>query len=141
MVMQESQKLSINRLFTVEGVHPYDELEWELRHALIVGVDGKKKRDQENVEFPSGWSMNATSIVADKYFREKRDAPDREFSAKQIIDRVTESIRGWGIEQGRFASEKDGEAFAAELTHILVNQTASFNSPVWFNIGWYGRAQ
>ncbi len=133
--------LRIPRHFTTSGTHPYDEVEWERRNAQIVSSSGKVSFEQDGVEFPSDWSLNATNIVAEKYFRGKLNTPSREWSVKQIIDRVVDSIAAWGAEQGRFASDEDGETFSAELKHILVTQKASFNSPVWFNIGVPGRAQ
>jgi ribonucleoside-diphosphate reductase alpha chain len=133
--------LRIPRMFTTEGVHPYDEIEWERRNASIVSSGGKVSFEQPDVEFPSSWSLNATNIVAEKYFRGKLNTASREWSVRQIIDRVVDTIAEWGDEQGRFASLQDKGAFVAELKHILVTQKASFNSPVWFNIGVPGRAQ
>jgi ribonucleoside-diphosphate reductase alpha chain len=133
--------LSITRRFTTPDVHPYDEIEWERRKAQIVSWTGKVSFEQDDVEFPSTWSLNATNIVAEKYFRGKLNTPSREWSVRQIVDRVVDTIAGWGTEQGRFATGDDHESFVAELKHILVTQKASFNSPVWFNIGVPGRAQ
>jgi ribonucleoside-diphosphate reductase alpha chain len=138
---QGSVGLRIPRMFTTEGVHPYDEIEWERRNASIVSSGGRVSFEQNDVEFPSSWSLNATNIVAEKYFRGKLNTAAREWSVRQIIDRVVDTIAGWGEEQGRFASPADKESFTAELKHILVTQKASFNSPVWFNIGVPGRAQ
>jgi ribonucleoside-diphosphate reductase alpha chain len=138
---QESVGLEIPRLFTTPGMHPYDEIEWERRNAQLVSYTGKVSFEQNEVEFPSDWSLNATNIVAEKYFRGKQNTPAREWSVKQIIDRVVDSITDWGVEQGRFATDDDRATFNAELKHILVTQKASFNSPVWFNIGVMGRAQ
>jgi ribonucleoside-diphosphate reductase alpha chain len=128
-------------MFTTPGTHPYDEVEWERRNSQIVSYKGKVSFEQEGVEFPSDWSLNATNIVAEKYFRGKLNTPQREWSVRQIIDRVVDSIVGWGVDQGRFASVDDEESFSAELKHILITQKASFNSPVWFNIGVPTRAQ
>jgi ribonucleoside-diphosphate reductase alpha chain len=133
--------LEVPRLFTTPGTHPYDEIEWERRNSQIVSYTGKVSFEQDGVEFPSDWSLNATNIVAEKYFRGKLNTPSREWSVRQIIDRVADSIVAWGEEQGRFARPQDAEAFSAELKHILVTQKASFNSPVWFNIGVPTRAQ
>jgi len=133
--------LSIPRRFTTVGVHPYDEIHWEHRKASIVSWQGKVSFEQDDVEFPKAWTQNATNIVAEKYFRGKLNTPSREWSVRQIIDRVVDSIAGWGEEQGRFNTGEDRESFVAELKHILVTQKASFNSPVWFNIGVTGRAQ
>src|SRR5919204_5688142 len=130
------QGLAIERRFTREGVHPFDEVEWELRDAVI-GDPAKPAFEQRGVEFPRSWSQNATNIVAQKYFRGRIGSPEREFSVKQMIGRVAGTIARWGRELGYFATAEDGDAFEAELTYILVNQMAAFNSPVWFNCGWH----
>src|SRR6201991_3575199 len=122
--------LTVERRFTTPGVDPFDTVEWELRTAEV----GKFK--QEDVEFPKTWSQNATNIVAQKYFRGKLGSPERESSVKQMIGRVAGTIAGWGREAGYFASEADADAFEDELTAILLNQKAAFNSPVWFNVGF-----
>ena len=127
--------LVIERRFSTAGVHPYDELEWETRDAVI-GDPEKPAFEQENVEFPTTWSQNATNIVAQKYFRGQPGSPERETSVKQMVSRVAGRIAEVGREAGYFASEEDGDAFEDELTSILVNQKAAFNSPVWFNVGW-----
>jgi ribonucleoside-diphosphate reductase alpha chain len=127
--------LVIERRFTSPGTHPYDELEWETRDAII-GDPGNPAFEQRGVEFPKSWSQNATNIVAQKYFRGQMGAPDRETSVKQMVSRVAGRIAQVGREQGYFASDADGDAFEDELTSILVNQKAAFNSPVWFNVGW-----
>jgi ribonucleoside-diphosphate reductase alpha chain len=125
----------VERRYTEPGVHPFDAVDWELRDAEV----GKFK--QEKVEFPKSWSQNATNIVAQKYFRGQLDTPERESSVKQMIGRVAGTIAGWGRELGYFSSSEDADAFEAELTHILVNQIAAFNSPVWFNVGFEERPQ
>src|SRR5689334_24288830 len=122
--------LRVRRLFTRPGVHPFDQIEWEQRTAAVGSFR------QEDVEFPKAWSQNATNIVAPKYFRGQLGSDERESSVKQMIGRVAGTISDWGRERGYFASEEDGDAFEAELTHILVNQIAAFNSPVWFNVGF-----
>jgi ribonucleoside-diphosphate reductase alpha chain len=127
--------LVIERRFTSPGVHPYDELEWETRDAIIGDPENPAFR-QEGVEFPSTWSQNATNIVAQKYFRGQPGSPERETSVKQMVSRVADRITEVGRESGYFASDEDADAFDAELTSILVNQKAAFNSPVWFNVGW-----
>ncbi|HET9120307.1 MAG TPA: vitamin B12-dependent ribonucleotide reductase [Solirubrobacterales bacterium] len=127
--------LVIERRFSTAGVHPYDELEWETRDALI-GDPEKPAFEQRDVEFPKTWSQNATNIVAQKYFRGQPGSPERETSVKQMVSRVAGRIAEVGRESGYFASEEDGAAFEDELTSILVNQKAAFNSPVWFNVGW-----
>jgi ribonucleoside-diphosphate reductase alpha chain len=127
--------LVIERRFTTAGVHPYDELEWEKRDAII-GDPAKPAFEQRGVEFPKTWSQNATNIVAQKYFRGQLGSPERETSVKQMVSRVADRITEVGREAGYFASHEDADAFDAELTSILVNQKAAFNSPVWFNVGW-----
>jgi ribonucleoside-diphosphate reductase alpha chain len=127
--------LTVERRFTTPGVHPFDEVEWELRDAVI-GDPANPAFEQRGVEFPKSWSQNATNIVAQKYFRGKLGSADRERSVKQMISRVAGTIAGWGRDGGYFAGEDDADAFEAELTHILLHQKAAFNSPVWFNVGF-----
>src|ERR671930_1261580 len=128
--------LQVRRRFTTEGVHPYDELTWERRDAVITNWrDGSIAFEQRDLEFPSTWSQNATNIVAQKYFRGPLGTPQREHSVRQMVDRVAGTITGWGAKDGYFATDGDAEAFRAELTHLLVHQKAAFNSPVWFNVG------
>ncbi len=133
---QAGAGLSIRRRFTTPGLHPFDAIEWELRDARI-GHGEKLAFEQRDVEFPTGWSQNATNIVAQKYFRGQPGSPERERSVKQMIARVAGTIASWGRERGYFASVEDGDTFEAELTHILLHQMAAFNSPVWFNVGWH----
>jgi ribonucleoside-diphosphate reductase alpha chain len=129
-------KLSFKRHFTKEGVHPFDEVEWETRDAVIPNFkEGGNAFEQRDVEFPKSWSQNATNIVAQKYFRGQLDKPERENSVRQMIGRVVDTITGWGVRDGYFASDADARVFADELTHLLVTQKAAFNSPVWFNVG------
>jgi ribonucleoside-diphosphate reductase alpha chain len=132
--------LSIERLFTSPETHPFDAVEWELRDARI-GHGDRVAFEQRGVEFPKSWSQNATNIVAQKYFRGQLEHPAREHSVKQMIGRVAGTIATWGRERGYFASEEDGDAFEAELTHILLHQLAAFNSPVWFNVGFEEQPQ
>jgi ribonucleoside-diphosphate reductase alpha chain len=128
--------LSFKRYFTKEGVHPFDEVEWEVRDAVIPNYkEGGNAFEQRGVEFPVSWSQNATNIVAQKYFRGPLGTPQRESSVRQMISRVADTITGWGVKDGYFASEADARAFSDELTHLLVTQKAAFNSPVWFNVG------
>src|SRR6185503_6174767 len=127
--------LAIERRFTHAGVHPFDEIEWEVRDAII-GDPAKPAFEQRDIEFPKSWSQNATNIVAQKYFRGQMGSPSRERSVKQMVGRVAGTIAGWGSEGDYFASAEDAQAFEAELSHILVNQLAAFNSPVWFNVGF-----
>src|SRR6267143_4201453 len=132
--------LRLERYFTHEGVHPYDEVEWELRDAVIPG-EGGNVFEQRGVEVPKFWSATATNVVASKYFRGKLTAPDREWSVKQMVDRVVDRITRWGIEGGYFANDQTAEIFNHELKYLMVHQHASFNSPVWFNIGVEGVPQ
>jgi ribonucleoside-diphosphate reductase alpha chain len=128
--------LSVGRLFTTKGTHPYDELTWERRDAVITNWrDGTTAFEQRDLEFPTTWSQNATNIVAQKYFRGPLGTSQREHSVRQMVDRVAGTITRWGAKDGYFATDTDAEAFQAELTHLLVNQKAAFNSPVWFNVG------
>ena len=125
------EAITVRRLFTRPGVHPFDTVEWELRDARIGSVF-----EQKDVEFPATWSQNATNIVAQKYFRGQLDSPARERSVKQMIGRVAGTIADWGRARGYFASAEDGATFEAELAHIILHQIAAFNSPVWFNVGF-----
>lgn len=134
-VLSEQTRIGIRRWFTVEGVHPYDTVDWSRRRALITAAGGEVVFEQDGVEFPEPWSQNAVNIVSQKYFRGRLGAEDREWSLRQVIDRVAGTIGGWGAEDGYFADGAEASAFADELTHVLVSQRASFNSPVWFNIG------
>jgi len=127
--------LSFRRLFTKPGVSPYDEVEWELRSAQITDAQGKPIFEQKDVEVPKDWSMTATNIVASKYLHGKLGTAERETGVRQLISRVAETIRDWGLAQGYFRSPEDGATFHDELVHILVRQYAAFNSPVWFNVG------
>ncbi|HEX7132613.1 MAG TPA: vitamin B12-dependent ribonucleotide reductase, partial [Iamia sp.] len=138
----EQTGIGIRRHFTRAGVHPYDEVTWEERDSRITNwADGSVAFEQLGVEFPTTWSMNATNIVAQKYFRGTLGTPERERSLKQVIDRVADTITTWGIEGGYFADDDEAEAYRAELKHLLVTQKAAFNSPVWFNIGVKGVPQ
>jgi ribonucleoside-diphosphate reductase alpha chain len=127
--------LAFPRYFTRAGRHPYDELAWELRSAVINDERGQPVFEQHGIEAPATWSQTATNIVASKYFRGKLSSPDRERSVKGLISRVVDTIAGWAEKQGYFATAEDVRAFADDLTHLLVTQKAAFNSPVWFNVG------
>ena len=130
-------ELKISRHFTTEGVHPYDEIEWELRDAIIQNYrTGEIAFEQKDVEAPRAWSQNATNIAAQKYFRGTQGTPDRERSVKQMIDRVVNRYHEEGLARGYFADDDEAQVFKDELTHLLVTQKAAFNSPVWFNVGW-----
>ena len=138
----ERLTIGIGRKFTTPGVHPYDQVVWEKRDARINNwKDGTVAFEQLGVEFPVGWSLNATNIVTQKYFRGTPGTPEREHSLRQVIDRVANTISDWGIEGGYFADTNEAEAFRDELKFILVTQRAAFNSPVWFNIGVPGVPQ
>jgi ribonucleoside-diphosphate reductase alpha chain len=121
--------------------HPYDAMRWEKRTAKIIKGDGTIVFEQKDVEVPSFWTQTSTDIVASKYFRGKLNSPDRESSVKQIIDRVAKTIGEWGMRDGYFDTIGDCDNFVKDLTWLLVNQYAAFNSPVWFNFGVYERPQ
>jgi ribonucleoside-diphosphate reductase alpha chain len=127
--------LSFRRLFTKLGVSPYDEVEWDLRTAQITDSHGGVIFEQKDVEVPKDWSMTATNIVASKYLHGKIGTSERETGVRQLVSRVAETIRDWGMAQGYFRAPEDGATFHDELVHILVRQYAAFNSPVWFNVG------
>ncbi len=133
--------LRFGRFFTPPGSHAYDLIEWERRTAGITGEKGQVIFEQKDVEVPRSWSQLAINVVAQKYFRGSPDSPERETSVRQIIDRVVDTLAKWGREGGYFAGEEDAENWAEELRFLLVTQQASFNSPVWFNIGVPGRSQ
>ncbi len=137
----EGQGLRIHRLHTRPGVHPYDEVTWERRTAQISGDDGQVVFKQEGVEVPSFWSQMATNVVVSKYFRGAVGAPGREWSVKQLLSRVVDTIAQWGRAGGYFATDEDADAFRAELAHLVLHQKMSFNSPVWFNLGIEPRPQ
>src|SRR5881398_3051821 len=139
-VVHEDATLAVRRYFTIPGRDPFDEIEWELRDAFIPGKD-KPVFEQKGVEFPKFWSQTATNIVAQKYFRGRMGSPERESSVKQMIGRVVTTIGSWGRDGGYFADEEEAATFEAELKAILVNQYASFNSPVWFNVGFEEKPQ
>ena len=129
------EKLKIPRYFTHAQRHPYDEIEWEQRTATITNDKGDVLFERKNIEVPKSWSQTATNIVVSKYFHTYLNTNKQESSARELVDRVVKSIRRWGAEDGYFDSEADAEIFERELTHLLINQKASFNSPVWFNMG------
>src|SRR5690349_12304841 len=139
-VVEEDARLGVKRFFTIPGRDPFDEIEWETRDAIIPGRDGPAF-EQRGVEFPKFWSQTATNIVAQKYFRGRLSSPERESSVKQMIGRVVDTVVAWGKEGGYFADTDEADTFEAELKAILVNQYASFNSPVWFNVGFEAAPQ
>jgi len=127
--------LKFNYIFSKKGVHPFDEIEWELREAKITNEKGQVVFHQKDVEVPKSWSMTATNVVVSKYFHGQINSPERERSVRQLINRVSKTITEWGIKDGYFETPEDAQAFYSELTYLLVNQYGSFNSPVWFNVG------
>src|SRR5438552_16864222 len=140
LVVDDGATAGVRRYFTIPGREPFEEIEWETRDAFIPGKD-KPAFEQKDVEFPKFWSQTATNIVAQKYFRGRMSSPEREFSVKQMIGRIIQTVGAWGRDGGYFASEEEAETFEAELKAILVNQLASFNSPVWFNVGFEEKPQ
>jgi ribonucleoside-diphosphate reductase alpha chain len=127
--------LSFRRFFTKAGRHPYEDVAFEMRSAVINDEKGQPVFEQHGIEVPTTWSQTATNIVASKYFRGQLGAPDRESSVKGLISRVVDTIVAWAEGQGYFATGEDLEAFSDDLTHLLIQQKAAFNSPVWFNVG------
>src|SRR3989440_3456924 len=141
-VAPEQAGIGIRRHFTIDGVHPYDEIEWERRDARITNYrDGSVAFEQLGVEVPVGWSLNATNMLAQKYFRGTLGTAEREWSLKQVADRVVDTITQWCTEGGYFTDDHEAAAFSAELRHLVITQKAAFNSPVWFNIGVKGVPQ
>jgi ribonucleoside-diphosphate reductase alpha chain len=131
-----SRGLKVRRIFTTAGVHPYDEVGWERRDVIMTNWrDGSINFEQRGVEFPDFWSVNAANIVTTKYFRGALGTPQREWSLKQLVDRVVGMYERTGRENGYFATDEDAEIFGDELRYALVHQIFSFNSPVWFNVG------
>jgi ribonucleoside-diphosphate reductase alpha chain len=134
--------IGLRRHFTTEGVHPYDEVRWDQRDARITNFrDGTVAFEQPGVEVPETWSLNATNILAQKYFRGTLGTPERERSLRQVADRVVDTIVAWGVKDGYFVDDEEAETFRDELKHLIVTQKAAFNSPVWFNIGVKGVPQ
>jgi ribonucleoside-diphosphate reductase alpha chain len=130
--------ITMRRLFTKPGIHPFEGVEWEFRTASIQNEKGQAIFEQGNVEVPADWSQTAANIVASKYFHGMLGTPERESSVRQLISRVADTIAQWGVDDGYFRAEEDAANFHDELVHILVRQKASFNSPVWFNCGlWH----
>ena len=138
----ERAGIGITRHFTTPDVHPYDLVTWEQRDARITNwKDGSVAFEQLGVEFPVDWSLNATNIVTQKYFRGTPGTPEREWSLKQVADRVADTITDWGVRDGYFTDDAEAEAFRDEVKYLIVTQRAAFNSPVWFNIGVAGVPQ
>ena len=134
--------LKVRRIHTTPGVHPYDQVTWERRDVVMTNWrDGSVNFEQHGVEFPDSWSVNAANIVTTKYFRGAVGTPQREWSLKQLVDRVTDVYTATGRQQGYFASDEDAEIFDHELKYALIHQIFAFNSPVWFNVGTTSTAQ
>jgi ribonucleoside-diphosphate reductase alpha chain len=136
--IRDREGVTFPRYFTARlqaGETPYDQIQWHLRTASIGNDKGAIIFEQRDIEVPADWSQTATNIVASKYFHGKVGAPDREHSVAQLVHRVVDTIAGWGKSQGYFRTEPDGENFRDELAHLMLNQKACFNSPVWFNVG------
>ena len=132
---KKAQGLTFRRFFTKPGVSPYSEVEWELRNAQITDSQGGMIFEQKNVEVPKDWSMTATNIVASKYLHGQIGTDERETGVRQLVARVAETIRDWGMKDGYFRSSEDAATFHDELVHLLIRQHVAFNSPVWFNVG------
>jgi len=132
---KKAQGLTFRRFFTKPGVAPYSEVEWELRNAQITDSQGGMIFEQKNVEVPKDWSMTATNIVASKYLHGPIGTDERETGVRQLVARVAETIRDWGMKDGYFRSSEDAATFHDELVHLLIRQHVAFNSPVWFNVG------
>jgi ribonucleoside-diphosphate reductase alpha chain len=127
--------LTFPRRFSKEGISPYDDVQWERRTALITDTKGNTIFEQKDVEVPVDWSMTATNIVASKYLHGQIGTPERETGVRQLVGRVAETVRDWGLGGGYFATVDDARVFHDELASLLLTQRAAFNSPVWFNVG------
>ncbi len=138
-IAPERMALGIRRYFTEEGVHPYQVVRWEKRDSRITNFkDSTVAFEQLGVEVPETWSVNATNILAQKYFRGNLGTPEREHSLKQVVDRVVDTITAWGLKDGYFVDDDEAATFSDELKCLVIKQKAAFNSPVWFNIGVKG---
>ena len=141
-IAPQRSEIGIRRHFTTAGVHPYDEVRWERRDARITNYrDGAVAFEQLGVEVPESWSVNATNILAQKYFRGTLGTEEREWSLKQVADRVADTLTAWGIKDGYFVDDEEAQVFNHELKYLIIHQQAAFNSPVWFNIGVHGVPQ
>jgi ribonucleoside-diphosphate reductase alpha chain len=141
-IAPQRSEIGIRRHFTTAGVHPYDEVRWERRDARITNYrDGKVAFEQLGVEVPESWSLNATNILAQKYFRGTLNTDEREWSLKQVADRVADTLTTWGLKDGYFVDDEEAQIFNHELKHLIIHQKGAFNSPVWFNIGVPGVPQ
>jgi ribonucleoside-diphosphate reductase alpha chain len=133
----KSSGLKIEHLFSTPGVHPFEQLEWEMRSAKITDDNGQAVFEQDNIEVPTSWSQLATKVVASKYFYGDIDSGQRENSVKQLVHRVCKAIADRGGKDGYFATDEDAEVYYNELSWLCVNQYGAFNSPVWFNVGLF----
>ncbi len=141
-IAPQRSEIGIRRHFTTAGVHPYDEVRWERRDARITNFrDGTVAFEQLGVEVPESWSVNATNILAQKYFRGTLGTEEREWSLRQVADRVADTLTAWGIKDGYFVDDEEAQVFNHELKYLVIHQKAAFNSPVWFNIGVHGVPQ
>ena len=141
-IAPQRSEIGIRRHFTTEGLHPYDEVRWERRDARITNYrDGTVAFEQLDVEVPESWSVNATNILAQKYFRGTLNTPEREWSLRQVADRVADTLTEWGLKDGYFVDGDEARVFNHELKYLIIHQRAAFNSPVWFNIGVPGVPQ
>ncbi len=141
-LIEKQEEIGFKRYFTSVKVHPYDEVTWEKRDSRIVNYrDQSVAFEQLGVEVPSTWSLNATNILAQKYFRGTLGTAERENSLRQVADRIVDTITQWGVKDGYFSTKEEAEVFNAELKHLIIHQKAAFNSPVWFNIGVKGVPQ
>jgi ribonucleoside-diphosphate reductase alpha chain len=141
-IAPQRSEIGIRRHFTTEGVHPYDEVTWERRDARITNFrDGTVAFEQLGVEVPESWSVNATNILAQKYFRGTLGTEEREWSLRQVADRVADTLTAWGIKDGYFVDDEEALVFNHELKFLIIHQRAAFNSPVWFNVGVQGVPQ
>ena len=141
-IAPQRTSIGLRRHFTTEGVHPYDDIVWDERDSRITDYrDGSVAFEQLGVEVPATWSLNATNILAQKYFRGTPGTAEREWSLRQVADRVADTITDWGLKDGYFEDASEAEAFRDELKYLIVHQRAAFNSPVWFNIGVGGVPQ
>ena len=131
--------LGVARHFTADRQAPYEALEWERRAAVIANDKGEVLFERKDIEVPADWSQTATNIVASKYFHGRLGSPERESSVAQLVHRVVDTIAAWGERDNYFASREAAEIFRDELAHLVLTQKASFNSPVWFNVGVHFR--
>lgn len=130
---EKQHTLPMKRVFTKEGIHPFSQIEWGMRKIVVRGINGHK--EERELEFPLFWSDNAATIAGSKYFRGRVGSGERETSVRQMISRVSCTLKSWGVDFGYFATKAEAQVFADEITHVLLHQKAAFNSPVWFNMG------